>query len=91
MTYAEVSRTLFIFNKRCQPTAALEPDFNPEPASVRLYRCSYSSRCRAPRCPALTTTVILRKLDAAGGRFGKMELSDTHRSFVFECERTRDT
>ena len=67
----------------------LDPDFNPEPASVRVYRCGYSSQCRAPRCRPLPATVILRKLDAAGRPIRQIELCDAHAEVVIGRERNR--
>ncbi len=65
----------------------LEPDFNPEPASVSVYRCAYVSPCRATRCRPLRATVILRKLDAAGRPIRQIELCDAHAAVVLKRER----
>ena len=67
----------------------LEPDFNPEPAGVQVYRCAYFSPCRAPKCRPLRATVILRKLDAAGRPLRQIELCDAHGDLVIARERAR--
>jgi hypothetical protein len=49
----------------------LEPDFDPAPTAVQIGRCGYAAPCRAPRCAASHATIVLRKIDTAGGRFAR--------------------
>jgi hypothetical protein len=66
----------------------LEPDFNPEPVAVRIHRCGYMSRCKAPRCQACAT-VVAEKVDAAGRHVRQIELCTRHGDVVIERERSR--
>ena len=67
----------------------LEPDFNPAPTVVQIWRCGYLAPCRAPRCPVRRATIVLRKLDAAGRPLRQIELRDRHAETVIARERTR--
>src|ERR1039458_7440830 len=42
----------------------LQPDFDPEPTTVRIPRCAYVSPCRARGC-LKRATLIAKKTDAA--------------------------
>ncbi len=66
----------------------LEPDFDPAPTAVRIYRCGYVSPCRALECPR-RATLIAEKVDAAGRHVRQIELCDRHAQAVVACERTR--
>lgn len=61
----------------------LEPDFNPEPVAVRIYRCGYVLRCKAPRCLARATAVA-EKIDAAGRHVRQVELCARHCEVAIE-------
>jgi hypothetical protein len=40
----------------------LEPDFDPAPVGVRIYRCGYDSACKARGCPT-SATIVAEKVD----------------------------
>ena len=67
----------------------LEPDFNPEPTGVEIWRCGYLAPCRAPRCPARHATINLRKADRAGRPVRQIGLCDRHAEAVIIRERKR--
>ena len=67
----------------------LEPDFNPAPTGVEIWRCGYPAPCRAPRCPASLVTTNLWKVDRAGRPVRQIELSDRHADAVIARERER--
>lgn len=64
----------------------LEPDFNPAPTAVRIYRCGYISRCKAPRCQD-RATLVAEKVDNAGRHVRQIELCDRHSRVVVVRER----
>jgi hypothetical protein len=66
----------------------LEPDFDPAPTAVRIYRCGYASPCRARGCPK-RATLIAEKVDAAGRHVRQVELCEPHLNFVIDRERAR--
>jgi hypothetical protein len=66
----------------------LEPDFDPAPVAVRIYRCGYVSRCWARRCLKLATS-IAEKVDAAGRHVRQIELCRGHCEIVIARERAR--
>jgi hypothetical protein len=43
----------------------LQPDFDPAPTAVRIYRCKYVSQCKARSC-LKRATLIVEKVDTAG-------------------------
>jgi hypothetical protein len=61
----------------------LQPDFDPAPVAVRVYRIQYVSKCKARRCLARATTVA-EKVDGAGrhaaGRAVQPALPSRHRA-----------
>jgi len=67
----------------------LEPDFDPAPTAVQIGRCGYLSPCRAPRCATSYTTIVLRKIDAAGRPVRQIELCDIHAEIMIARERKR--
>ena len=66
----------------------LQPDFDPAPTAVRIYRCGYVSRCKARGCPR-RATLIAEKVDTAGRHVRQIELCPLHCEIVIERERTR--
>jgi hypothetical protein len=64
----------------------LEPDFDPAPTTVRIYRCGYVSPCRARGCRK-RARLIAEKVDAAGRHVRQVELCEPHLSFVIDRER----
>ena len=66
----------------------LSPDFDPQPAAVRIYRIGYVSRCKKPRCPA-AATLVAEKIDTAGRHVRQIELRDRHAEIVIDRERVR--
>jgi hypothetical protein len=66
----------------------LQPDFNPEPVAVRIYRCGYVIKCKARSC-LKRATVVAEKVDNAGRHAGQVELRDRHCDFVIARESDR--
>jgi hypothetical protein len=66
----------------------LQPDFDPAPAAVRIFRCGYVSRCKARNCLARATTVA-EKVDCAGRYVRQIELCARHCEIVIARERAR--
>ena len=66
----------------------LAPDFDPQPAAVRIYRCGYVSRCKARGCLA-RATIVAEKVDTAGRHIRQIELCDRHAEAVIARERNR--
>jgi hypothetical protein len=66
----------------------VEPDFNPTPTTVRIYRCGYASRCKARGC-LVRATIVAEKVDTAGRRIRQIELCDRHAEAVIARERNR--
>jgi hypothetical protein len=64
----------------------LEPDFDPQPTAVRIYRCGYVSRCKKRRCPE-RATLVAEKIDSAGRHVRQIELCDRHAQVVIARER----
>jgi hypothetical protein len=67
----------------------LEPDFNPEPTAIQIWRCGYLAPCRAPRCPTSRATIVLRQIDASGRPVRQIELCDRHAEIVIAREQKR--
>jgi hypothetical protein len=67
---------------------SLQPDFDPEPKTLRIYRCGYVSKCKKPHCRE-RATLIAEKVDGAGRHAGQVELCDRHCAFVINWERSR--
>jgi hypothetical protein len=51
----------------------LQPDFDPEPTTVRIHRCGYVSQCKARGC-LKRATLIAEKTDAACRHIRQIEL-----------------
>ncbi len=66
----------------------LQPDFDPVPTAVRIYRCKYVSQCKARSCPK-RETLIAEKVDVAGRHVRQVELCALHCEIVVERERVR--
>jgi hypothetical protein len=66
----------------------LQPNFDPAPAAVRIFRCLYISRCKARNCLARATTVA-EKVDCAGRHVRQIELCAGHCEIVIARERGR--
>jgi hypothetical protein len=66
----------------------LQPDFDPEPTTVRIHRCGYVSPCKARGCPK-RATLIAEKVDVAGRHVRQIELCPLHCEVVIERERSR--
>jgi len=66
----------------------LQPDFNPAPVAVQIYRCGYVSQCKAPRCRE-RATLVAEKVDNAGRHVRQIELCDRHTQVVIARERAR--
>ena len=66
----------------------LQPDFNPEPTTVRIHRCGYVSKCKARGC-LTRATLIAQKVDGAGRNVRQIELCLRHCEIVIERERSR--
>lgn len=66
----------------------LQPDFDPTPKTVRIYRCGYVSQCKARGCPK-RATLIAEKVDVAGRHVRQIELCLAHCEVVIERERAR--
>lgn len=66
----------------------LQPDFDPAPTAVRIYRCGYVSKCKKRGClePA---TLVAEKVDAAGRHVRQIELCAPHCDVVIESARGR--
>jgi len=67
----------------------LEPDFNPGPTGVEIWRCGYLAPWGSLRCSASRATTNLRKVDAAGRPVRQIELCDRHAEIVIARERER--
>lgn len=68
----------------------LQPDFDPAPTTVQIWRCGYLAPCRASRCATSRATIVLRKIDACkAGWFVQIELCDRHAETVVAHERAR--
>lgn len=65
-----------------------QPDFDPEPTTVRIHRCKYVSKCKARNCLA-RATLIAEKVDGAGRHVRQIELCDRHARTVIARERAR--
>jgi hypothetical protein len=66
----------------------LQPDFDPAPTAVRIYRCKYVLHCRARSC-LQRATLIAEKVDNAGRHVRQIELCERHARVVTACERGR--
>jgi hypothetical protein len=66
----------------------LQPDFDPEPTTVCIYRCKYVSQCKARRC-LKRATLVAEKTDVAGRHVRQIELCSLHCEVVIERERAR--
>jgi hypothetical protein len=66
----------------------LQPNFDPAPAAVRIFRCLYISRCKARNCLARASTVA-EKVDCAGRHVRQIELCARHRDIVIAREGAR--
>jgi hypothetical protein len=66
----------------------LQPDFNPEPVAVRIYRCGYVAKCKARWC-SKRATVVAEKVDGAGRHVRQVELCAPHSEVVITRERAR--
>jgi len=66
----------------------LQPNFDPEPTTVRIHRCGYVSRCKARGC-LKRATLIAQKVDDAGRHVRQIELCESHLNIVVERERNR--
>jgi hypothetical protein len=66
----------------------LQPDFDPEPKTLRIHRCGYVSKCKKPRCPE-RAILIAEKVDGAGRHVRQIELCARHCHIVIERERKR--
>jgi hypothetical protein len=64
----------------------LQPDFNPEPVAVRIYRCGYVAKCKARSC-LKRATVVAEKVDAAGRHVRQIELCERHCEIAVARER----
>jgi hypothetical protein len=62
----------------------LEPDFDPAPTAVRIYRCGYASPCRCPK----RATLIAEKVDTAGRHVRQVELCEPHLNSSIASELT---
>jgi len=67
----------------------LNPDFDPEPVAVRIFRIHYVSKCKAPRCLE-RATIAAEKVDRAGRHVRQIELRDWHCEVVINRERARE-
>jgi hypothetical protein len=66
----------------------LQPNFDPEPTEVRIYRCGYISQCKARGCPK-RATLVAEKVDTAGRHVRQIELCLVHCEIVIEREHAR--
>ena len=66
----------------------LQPDFDPEPTTVRIHRCGYISKCKARDC-LTRATLIAEKVDSADRHVRQIELCARHGEIVIERERKR--
>jgi hypothetical protein len=66
----------------------LQPDFDPARTNVRIYRCKYTSQCRARNC-LMRATLVAEKDDSAGRHVRQIELCLLHSEVVIERERSR--
>jgi hypothetical protein len=66
----------------------LQPNFDPEPTEVRIYRCGYVSQCKARGCQ-IRAALIAEKVDTAGRHVRQIELCPLHCEIVIERERAR--
>ena len=66
----------------------LQPNFDPAPTEVRIFRCKYVSQCRARSC-LKRATLIAEKVDTAGRHVRQIELCASHCEIVIERERAR--
>jgi hypothetical protein len=66
----------------------LQPDFDPAPTTVRIYRCKYVSQCKARR-RLKRATLIAEKTDLAGRHVRQIELCLLHSEVVIERARAR--
>jgi hypothetical protein len=65
-----------------------QPDFDPEPRTLRIHRSGYVSKCKKLRCRE-RATLIAEKVDGAGHHVRQIELCTRHCHIVIERERTR--
>jgi len=66
----------------------LQPDFDPAPREVRIFRCRYISRCKARRCVS-RATIVAEKVDGAGRHVRQIELCALHCEIIIERETAR--
>ena len=71
-----------------QSCDVFQPDFDPEPREVQIYRCGYASKCKARGCPK-RATLIAKKMDGAGRYVRQIELCALHCEVVIARERLR--
>ena len=79
-----IARTVALI--RCRPM--LQPDVDPEPKTLRIYRCRFVSRCKSPRCRE-HATLVAAKIDCAGRNVRQIRLCQRHGDTVIESERAR--
>jgi len=65
-----------------------QPNFDPEPTEVRIFRCGYVSQCKARTCPK-RATLVAEKVDTAGRHVRQIELCASLCYVVVERERMR--
>ncbi len=66
----------------------LQPDFDPEPKTLRIHRCGYLSKCKVRRCRE-RATLIAEKVDGAGRHVRQIELCTRHGNVVIAREEAR--
>jgi len=71
------------------PGRMLQPDFDPAPRTLRIYRCGYVSKCKKHRCQE-RATLIAEKVDVASRHVRQIELCTRHGDVVIESARSRD-
>ena len=68
--------------------AVLQPDVDPAPKTLHIYRCRFVSRCKSPRCRE-HATLVAAKIDCAGRNVRQIRLCQRHGDTVIESERAR--
>ena len=66
----------------------LQPDFDPEPKTLRIHWCKYVSRCKKSGC-LTPATLVAEKVDGAGRHVRQIELCTRHGDIVIESARAR--